>query len=292
MADDDGSQGSRGSNATNSRSAGGDDEIAAYEKAQVLEKERQEREKVLMSSTKNVFAVLFEDYPFEVSNEISRTCREELGFLSNPVLSYSEAPYEEIFKQIVKLYRLGFTIESEGHFIDLGSGSGTVAFTAVLSHDFTAVTGIEIVDSLHSVAEELNEEWDGIKNVLPTKKQDTIVKFQHGDCCHVDWSHGDVIYCNATCFDEKAVEKIAELAWNLKPSAFFIMITKKMPPSSSLYFEFVDAGSIKMNWGIAPVHFYKRNRISKPNYIADRAQFVDYIISQKAIPKYKSKPLL
>ena len=288
MAEEDGGEVVQGEGQT--------DEIRAYEQAQQQELERQKKDQKLLKVTQKIFNTLYKNYPYAISSEISRKNRERLGFKDVVTLSYAEAPYPELLKQLARLTRMGLTSTSEGHFVDLGSGTGTMVFAAALYHDFTSVMGVEIQDDLHSAAKDVESIWKRV--IMPNlseRKRDTNLRLQLGDCCYTDWSHADVVWCNATCFDQVMLDRIAARCADLKPGAFFLIVTKLLPNSAVPFFELVDTGSIVMNWGVAVVHYYKRNRIPPPSYIANKTDYINFIIKRRALPVFdpkRAKPLL
>ena len=270
------------------------DEIRAYEEAIALEQARQERDQQLLKSTQKVFTILYKKFPYEVNAEISRTNRKRLGFQNEVTLSYSQAAYPEMIKQLARLTRLGLAESAEGHFVDLGSGVGTMMFAAALYHNFSSVTGIEILNDLFNVTNEVVCVWNELKEKLPPKKRDCEIKTLHGDCCYTDWSHADVVWCNATCFDTKIIDMIAKRSVDLKPGAFFIMCTRTLPADFMHFFNVVDSGSIVYNWGEANVTYYKRNRIPSAKHISNKTEYVASIIRRKALPVFdptRAKPI-
>ncbi len=263
-----------------------DDEIRAYEEAQQLELVRQERNRLLLQSTEPIFNALYKSYAYEVIAAVSRENRKRLGFQNVVTLSYAEASYTELLKLLARLMRLGLSETFGGHFVDLGSGSGRMIFAAALYHDFLSVTGIEILDDLYNITKKVLSEWDNIKDHLPAKKQDMAVKVQLGDCCYTDWSHADIVWCNATCFDTDIVEMIAQRAMLLKPGSFLLLVTKKLPSSVQYFFDEVDTAPVRLNWGEATVYYYRRNRVPDPTYIANKSEYVGSIIRRKALPVF------
>jgi len=265
------------------------DEIRAYEEAAALEQVRQERAQQILKSTQKVYNKLYKRFPYDVNAEISRANRKRLGFQNAATLSYSQATYPELIKQLARLTRLGLEESSEGNFVDLGSGTGTMMFAAALFHDFSSVTGIEILDDLFDATNDVAKAWHVLKEKLPPKKQDMRVQTLLGDCCYTDWADADVVWCNATCFDTGSVEMIAKRSVDLKPGAFFIICTQVLPAEVSCFFDHVDSGSIAYNWGEASVMYYKRNRVPPPQYIANKSDYVNSIIRRKALPVFDPK---
>lgn len=44
-----------------------------------------------------------------------------------------------------------------------------------------------------------------------------------------DWSDGDVVFANSTCFDDSLMRRMASAATALKKGTFFITLTKRLP---------------------------------------------------------------
>ena len=62
------------------------------------------------------------------------------------------------------------------------------------------------------------------------------VEFVHGDAIDFsvcDWSDGNVVFANSTCFDDALMWKLAKAATALKKGAIFITLTKRIPVSGA-----------------------------------------------------------
>ena len=226
--------------------------MRAYEEEKRKERDLKERETILLAATTPIHNSMYKDSGITPAlvNEMSRSSRKSMRKGNHSALAYSEVSYEEVFKIFGKLTRLGLAPDAEGTFVDLGSGVGNVVFGALLAHDFNAVVGIEILVDLHNVAQDIHEYWDSeIKKPLPLKKQETIVKFLNGDCSYIDWSYGDIVFANATCFDVPLMEKLGKLACELKAESFFIVLSNKLPEKvCGKYFDLLQSDTIEVNW--------------------------------------------
>lgn len=264
-----------------------DDEVLKFEREQKAEKEKQKHEAALLNATVPIFDSLYGSVTAEIINDISRRQRKSMKMGDHPSLAYSEIPYEGIFKVIGQLHRHGLDEGSEGTFVDLGSGVGNVVYGALLAHDFNVVVGIEILSDLHDIACEVHELWDTeVRKPLPLKKQETVVKLVRGDCCHIDWSYGDVVFSNSTCFDTVTMERLARLACDLKPSAFFVCVSNKLPAATvEMYMDLLLTSSLETSWGTASTFIYRRNQKAGPSKITDRDDFIQDLIYFKEIRK-------
>lgn len=44
-----------------------------------------------------------------------------------------------------------------------------------------------------------------------------------------DWTDGDVVFANSTCFDDQLMRRLASAATALKKGTIFITLTKRLP---------------------------------------------------------------
>ena len=262
-----------------------DDEVLKFEREQKVEMEKQKRESALLKATKPIYNSLYGSVTPEIINEISRKQRKTMKKGDHVSLAYSEVPYDSVFKVIGQLHRLGLDEESEGTFVDLGSGVGNVIYGALLAHDFNVVVGIEILSDLHDIACEVRELWDSeVRKPLPLRKQETVVKLVRGDCCHIDWSYGDVVFANSTCFDNATMGNLARLACDMKPLAFLVCISTKLPSNIvGSYMDLVQTISLETSWGMASSYIYRRNQKPGATAISDRDAFVQDLIYFKEV---------
>ena len=66
-----------------------------------------------------------------------------------------------------------------------------------------------------------------------------------GDFLEIDWSDADVVYANATRFDQPLMEAISKKAESLKPGARFIITTR---PLLSDQFSLQKRGRSTVSW--------------------------------------------
>ena len=65
----------------------------------------------------------------------------------------------------------------------------------------------------------------------------------------------DVVFANATCFDDVLMGNLARAAERMRPGTFFISTTNVLP---SVKWEIVDKFSSKGSWGSVTVYIHKR----------------------------------
>jgi len=76
-----------------------------------------------------------------------------------------------------------------------------------------------------------------------------------GSFLDYDWTDGDVIFANSTCYDETLMSQLAEMAKRLKPGSIFVTFTKGL---NSNAFELLEKKRYKMSWGPATVFIHRR----------------------------------
>ena len=52
-------------------------------------------------------------------------------------------------------------------------------------------------------------------------------QFIHGDFTVIDWADANIVFANATCFDDPLIEKLTTLAEKTRPGTFIITTTTK-----------------------------------------------------------------
>lgn len=76
----------------------------------------------------------------------------------------------------------------------------------------------------------------------------------------MDWSDGDVVFMNSTCFDEDLMVAVSKQAEKLAPGAIVITFTKSLSNAAPSLgpnsvnpkpFEILDRKRYKMSWGPA-----------------------------------------
>jgi len=91
---------------------------------------------------------------------------------------------------------------SQKVFYDLGSGVGKPIIAAALLGDFQKLVGVEMLQDLHQEALRVKNLFNSeVKKLFPSKEtaqRDFIL----GDLYKIDFSDGDVIFVQSTCFSD------------------------------------------------------------------------------------------
>ncbi|RYG52553.1 hypothetical protein EON66_09665 [archaeon] len=125
----------------------------------------------------------------------------------------------------------GGMVGSGGKFYDIGSGTGKAVFFAALVHAWDTCVGIELLSGLHEASLEMLSRWhsDEIRPKLPPHAVECPIHFLQDDITAYDWSDGDVVFANSTCFDEALMLSLATTADRMRLGSFMVTFTKRLP---------------------------------------------------------------
>lgn len=133
---------------------------------------------------------------------------------------------------------------SGGYFYDLGSGSGVPVFQASMLHYFDQCKGVEMLQGLHNISVAGKSYYD--QNLKPEYK--TEVGFYHGsllDLETMNWTDGDIVFVNSTCFDESLLLSIEKIALRMKEGSYIVVLSKQF---SEPCFKVVQELRLPMSW--------------------------------------------
>ncbi|GIW65612.1 MAG: methyltransferase [Candidatus Parcubacteria bacterium] len=137
-------------------------------------------------------------------------------------------------------------------FYDLGSGTGKAVILAKLIFDVKKSIGIEYLESLIEASQLAYSRFKDIFNL----KDENSIEFIKGDIFDNDFSDGDLVFVNSTCFNDEQLERIVNMSLELKKGSRLIILTKKINDNSN--FEMINEGLYPFSWGSATVRIYQR----------------------------------
>ena len=199
--------------------------------------------------------------PYARAKAIS-TAERDRRALCESTTTYGEVlfePFELALRKIRHLY--GGLAAPGGRFVDVGSGCGKPVFAAALLHQWDHLLGIELLGGLHAAALELQDRWqsaDFQKGLAASGKRahgGSAIELQLGDATRVDWSSADVVFMNSTCYDERLMQALAAISDRMRPGAFAITLTKRLP--SGLW-KVLECQTHRMTWGSATVYIQRK----------------------------------
>jgi hypothetical protein len=191
----------------------------------------------------NTFKSIFDKFAYKTSCDTSLAERKTIQ--KHISLTYGEIssidPLKKMFECISKHGGLN---KSGGTFYDLGSGIGRPVVAAAVLHDFSRCVGIEILSGLHSIAEKVKLEYSSFCPNSPT-----VIDFICGsilDTNIVDWTDGDVVYANSTCFDDSMMTELSSLGSRLRAGAYFITLSTPLRESDGFFV--IHEERFEMSW--------------------------------------------
>lgn len=125
---------------------------------------------------------------------------------------------------------------SDKVFVDLGSGIGRAVIAAALTQNFKQCIGIEYLEHLHTIAQSVKEAYLNIwkeeeenyySSSFLQSEADKIV-LVHDDLTVYDWSVGDIIFTNSTCFGSELMQALSTLCLKLKPNSIIVTFTNAL----------------------------------------------------------------
>lgn len=173
--------------------------------------------------------------------EISLNARSKLSYYYSGLV-YGEVTYEGFGAMLRHVNHA-----NSKSFFDLGSGTGKAVILASLLGNFSELVGVEIIPDLHAASEKV------LKSYRPGKPQN--VKFIQADFQDVDFSHADVIYVNATCFEYELSDAMFAKFDALKKGSQILTNTLPLniPSYDSRYI-----GTFPFTWGKEPAYLHTK----------------------------------
>lgn len=209
---------------------------------------------IIVDEAQSAYDELFQDTSLEVGKSVSKEERERHNLSQEKSLIYGEVEFKSFYRILRKIGP-----KRESTFYDLGSGTGKALFVARFTQDFGKCIGIEILQGLHnrafSITHRYNTEFRSI--LCSTQRQHAAV--YNGSFLELDWSNGDVVFANSTCFDDDLMRSLSEKAEQLKPGAIVVTFTKGLAPARC--FELLERKKEMMSWGPATVYIHRRLNI-------------------------------
>ena len=206
---------------------------------------------LLNAESAAVYNDLFADTSLEVGKSLSKSEREERQLNEEKSLIYGEVEYKSFYAILRKVQPLAGKT-----FYDLGSGTGKAVFAARLTQDYNRCIGIEILQGLHNQAFKITERYNTSYRQLLDASQRQHAAVYMGSFLDFDWTDGDVVFANSTCFDDDLMAQLSKMAEGLQPGAVLVTFTKGLTYMQQ--FELLEKKREKMSWGPATVFIHRR----------------------------------
>lgn len=202
---------------------------------------------------------LFSDTSIEVGKTLSKHERDRKHLQSQKSLIYGEVIFDSFYDILRTI-----APKSGSVFYDLGSGTGKAVLIARLAFDFSKCIGIEILESLHeqalTIAAEYRREYQHLLyESTVSSNGETLtqnsVNFVCDSLTNFNWTDGDVVFVNSTCFEDDLIKELSQIAEKLNPGAIVVTFTKGLISNK---FELLERKRYKMSWGPATVFIQRR----------------------------------
>ncbi|GMI09361.1 hypothetical protein TrLO_g6810 [Triparma laevis f. longispina] len=206
------------------------------------------------------FDRLFEDCSIEVAKSASKGERADKELTKERSLIYGEVEFDS-FAVVLRKICSGFSkdmapMDRNKVFYDIGSGSGRAVMIARMTQDFKTCVGIELMENLAALADNIKEKY--VAGNYSEKLYETVgkdVEFHQADFLKFDWSDGDLVFANSTCFTDELMAAIAERSKGMKAGSYLVTFTKGIISDA---FELVEKKRYVMSWGPATVFIHRR----------------------------------
>jgi hypothetical protein len=135
-------------------------------------------------------------------------------------------------------------------FYDLGSGSGRPVVAAALTLSYLrgrylqqnptnpgvplTCVGIELLPGLYDLSVEAKEQWDSVYSASSSSSVDALpaeLQFHLGsifDMSVCDWTDGDVVFVNSTCFDVSMLLRVHDIAQGMKAGSVLVTLSRSI----------------------------------------------------------------
>lgn len=203
------------------------------------------------------YTSLFEEYTTEKMKLLIKPYTLTAD-LSNSSLVYGEIDF---FSFIDILLRCN--IQKSDKFWDLGHGTGKCLISACLMYGnlLSEVNGIEILNELFEISLKTKNNYENLQiNHDIMRDFKCSINTYQGDVTKnlPNWTDGNIIFINSTCFNEKLMQDISELcAKHCKSGTRIITLTKTLNYLEfNLYFQIIFSTQYNMSWGAATCYIH------------------------------------
>jgi len=205
---------------------------------------------LIMEEARSTYEELFGDTSLELGKTLSKNERDSKQLTDEKSLIYGEVEFDSFYRVLRKINPPPGLV-----FYDLGSGTGKAVLAARFAYDFSKCIGVEILTSLHRQALTVLQRYESKFKPHLAMGQSQHVMVYEGSFLDYDWSDGDLVFANSTCFDDFLMGSLSDMAGRLKAGAIVVTFTKCMTNAA---FELLERKRYRMSWGPATVFIHRK----------------------------------
>ena len=109
----------------------------------------------------------------------------------------------------------------------ISGGSGRALVIARLLHDFDVCKGIEVLENLNGAAQIICKRFEVLASDVLDARTSKKIQVQCNSMLDVDWSDGDVVFANSTCFEDDLMGSMARQAEKVKTRALISSLLRR-----------------------------------------------------------------
>ncbi len=140
-------------------------------------------------------------------------------------------------------------------FYDLGSGTGKAVVGAALLGSFERVVGIELVEELAATARQLAQRLPPRFPPQARNHRQIVLEFHHGDFRDYNFSDGDVIFIQSTCYDAALMHELAQKLLHQKLGSLIITVSQSLIVP---HLRVLKTQKCVMGWGTVSVYIHEK----------------------------------
>ena len=172
--------------------------------------------------------------------------------LKGPELTYGEINWDSFMDIMAEVHYIGH----HETFYDLGSGTGKPVIAAALLGTFRRALGIELLPDLYQESKRILFNFNKrVRPHLPDHRRQITVDFINSDIFDFDWSDGNVVFCQTTCYPDDTMARLALTLQRLPKGSLVITLSRSLWSDD---FPVIWQHPYKMGWGEATVFIYRK----------------------------------
>jgi SAM-dependent methyltransferase len=155
-----------------------------------------------------------------ISNKFINAHRSD----QSPSLSYTEVSFFSFLSLILSLKGMNIGFEENATFVDVGCGPGKTLVVVSLMNIFKRAVGIDIMEGMLKKAQDtINYFTRKFRSPVDLTEIEVLL----GDGTHYNWSFANLVFIQATCFNEAMMLRINNIANKMRVGTVLILVTNR-----------------------------------------------------------------